>query len=203
MRHTAAHLAAYRRLFCIIPPSPARHTAVIFASDRQHFCVTPPSQKSLGGFDHSTQWMRYFGSSLATWHKKGPLGLWSFLFHMKRYSLELMAAQMVATVSPVVQRQMPMRRVTALYSARSVISIAPSLEWIVTYSRMAWIEISHSCWNRDSDSRMIELAMKHTLRQAKGKRKANHHEAWRWPDQRHPFENGRCRRLSLLVCAFI
>ncbi len=52
---------------------------------------------------------------------------------MKYYSLELMAAQMVATISPVVQRQMPKRRVTALYSARSVISIAPGAEWIIIY----------------------------------------------------------------------
>ena len=33
---------------------------------------------------------------------------------MKTYSLELMAAQMVAMTSPVVQTQKPMRRVTAL-----------------------------------------------------------------------------------------
>jgi len=33
---------------------------------------------------------------------------------MNTYSLELMAAQMVATISPIVQTQMPMRRVTAL-----------------------------------------------------------------------------------------
>ena len=52
---------------------------------------------------------------------------------MNRNSLELMAAQMVATISPIVQTQMPTRRVTALYSARSVISNGPSLDWIVTY----------------------------------------------------------------------
>jgi len=33
---------------------------------------------------------------------------------MKTYSLELMAAQMVAMTGPVVQTQQPMRRVTAL-----------------------------------------------------------------------------------------
>ena len=49
------------------------------------------------------------------------------------YSFELMAAQMVATISPVVQTQMPIRRVTALYSARSGNSIAPSSDCIVTY----------------------------------------------------------------------
>ena len=52
---------------------------------------------------------------------------------MKTYSLELMAAQMVATISPIVQTQMPMRRVTALYSAISVTSITPGLTWNVTY----------------------------------------------------------------------
>jgi hypothetical protein len=52
---------------------------------------------------------------------------------MMTYSFELMAAQMVATISPVVHTQMPMRRVTALYSARSGNLIAPSSDWIVTY----------------------------------------------------------------------
>ena len=52
---------------------------------------------------------------------------------MKRYSLELMAAQMVATISPVIQTQMPMRRVTALYSAISITFITPKLGWMLTY----------------------------------------------------------------------
>ena len=55
------------------------------------------------------------------------------LNRMKAYSLEPIAAQMVATISPIVQTQMPMRRVTALYSAISVTSIAPSLAALIAY----------------------------------------------------------------------
>ena len=55
------------------------------------------------------------------------------LDRMNTYSLEPITAQIVATISPIVQTQMPMSRVIALYSAISATSIAPSFATLIAY----------------------------------------------------------------------